>query len=119
MLKISYVEAEQVLSEFINNDDTVHCFLFYEEECDVCLEFLMMSVEIIEKLGIPIYAIDVRKHFIPFPPMNTPSTYWYFKRDNPPIMKRGVPPPDVLENFATKLIKINRGEMEIDETLFS
>jgi hypothetical protein len=118
MLKISYNEAEQILSEFIDNDDTVHCFLFYEEECDMCLQFLLTASETIEKLGVPVYGIDVRKHFIPFPPMNTPSTYWYFKKELPPIMKRGVPPTDVLETFITKLIKINKGEMEVDETLF-
>lgn len=118
MLEISYTEAEQVLSEFINNDDTVHCFLFFEEECDVCLQFLLSTVETIEKKGIPVYGINVRKHFMPFPPMNTPTTYWYFKKELPPIMKKGVPPMDVLESFMTKLIKINKGEMEVDETLF-
>ena len=118
MLKISYTEAEQILSKFINNDDTVHCFLFYVEECDMCLQFLLTASETIKNLGVPVYGIDIRKHFMPFPPMNTPSTYWYFKKDSPPIMKRGVPPVDILEAFITKLIKINKGEMEVDETLF-
>jgi len=119
MLKISYTEAEQVISEFMNNDHTVQCFLFYEEDCDACLEFLLVASETINKLGVPVYGIDMRKHFVPFPPMNTPSTYWYFKKENPPIMKKGVPPVEILENFVTTLVKINKGEMHVDESLFS
>jgi hypothetical protein len=50
--------------------------------------------------------------------MNTPSTFWYIKKDVPPMMKKGIPPKHILEEQLEKMIKVNKGELTIQEAFF-
>jgi hypothetical protein len=115
---ISYIEAEQKVAEFIENDINVCCFLFYEDNCIVCNDFMNIAIPTIEEYGINVFAINLRTNFVPFPPMNTPSTFWYIKKDVPPMMKKGIPPKHILEEQLEKMIKVNKGELTIQEAFF-
>jgi hypothetical protein len=122
MKKLSYIQAEQTVLEWNKNDDkSPFVVAFVDSQCVNCANFEDFAVDTIENHDIQVITVDLRenKDSVAFPPMQTPTIFWYFTKDAPPLVKRGVPPSeDVLIDLIKKVLKVNRGESTIEDEFF-
>jgi hypothetical protein len=120
MNKVTIIEAEQKVIDLLKTDKfDLTCFLFYEDHCPRCNEFIEQALPWLEEQQVSVYAINTTQNFIPFPPAVTPTTYWYILKDVPPMVKKGMPPSlDMLKVEVDKMISVNKGESTIEETFF-
>jgi hypothetical protein len=117
---ITYAEAEEiVLNWYKSNTDSPFVVAFIDSTCENCNEFEHFAIPEIENSGISAYAVDVRSTQLAFPPSHTPTTYWYFIKEAPPLIKKGAPPTKIiLLDLISKVLKINRGESTIETEFF-
>jgi hypothetical protein len=111
---ISYQEGVNLT---LNWDYTkLLCVAFIENNCDACDSFKTLMVPELEQMGVDVKIIDMDKNIIPFPPNNTPTTFWYIKENLPPMQKKGIPPNKfTMIDQVEKMIKVNRGELNVEE----
>jgi hypothetical protein len=120
MNTITYATAEKMVLEWQSlNDDKPFVVAFIDGTCENCADFEEFAVKEIEASSIPVYAVDVRANVIAFPPAYTPTTYWYFTKEAPPMIKKGAPPTrDLLLDLILKVLKVNRRESTIEKEFF-
>jgi len=111
---ITYDEGVQLTLSW--NYEKLLCVAFLDEECDACDSFKNLMLPELKNMGVDVYLIDMNKNVVPFPPNNTPTTFWYIKKDLPPMQKKGIPPnKDIMMEQVKKMLKVNRGELNVEE----
>jgi hypothetical protein len=120
MNTITYLDAEKmVLDWYQSNTNNPFVVAFVDSTCENCADFENFAVAEIENAGIPVHAVDVRTTQLAFPPAHTPTTYWYFIKEAPPLIKKGAPPTkDLLLELVLKVLKVNRGESTVEKEFF-
>lgn len=120
MKKMTYKQAEEfVLNWYDSNNTDPFVVVFVDSNCPNCKHFEENLQSVIENHGVDVIYVSMSQHKIAFPPLYTPTTYWYFNKDTPPMVKKGAPPDlDVLSKFLNQILKVNRGESTVDEEFF-
>jgi hypothetical protein len=115
---ITYEEASTLSLEW-DNTKPLMVISFVDSHCESCQDFEELSVPEIEANGFKHYAIDLRSNSVPFPPSQTPTTYWYFANGMPPMVKKGAPPTKaLLEESLNKMKRVYSGESTIEKEFF-
>jgi hypothetical protein len=118
MKQVSYKEAEQLSFEWTQKK-SIQLIVFTDSQCENCHFFDNVIVPEINKHGIDIYSVDLRTNQVPFPPSITPTLYWYFNEDMPPMCKKGTPPTkEILEDFLNKVKNVYNGESSVEKEFF-
>jgi hypothetical protein len=118
MKYISYKEAEKLSLEW-NNKKPIQLIVFSDSQCENCQFFNETIVLEIDKNNIEVFNVDLRTNVVPFPPSTTPTLYWYFTEDMPPLCKKGSPPSkEILQDFLNKLQKVYSGESTVEKEFF-
>jgi len=115
---IDYKTAEKLSLEW-NKSKGLIAISFIDSTCVNCKEFDELVIPEILNAGINHYSVDLKTNKVPFPPMQTPVTYWYFVEDYPPMMKKGHPPTkDMLIDFLSKIKKVFNNESTVEKEFF-
>jgi hypothetical protein len=115
---LTYKEAEQ-LSFNWKKESGIQVIAFVDSTCENCKFFDDTILPVIEEHGIKTYGVDLRKNDVAFPPSSTPTLYWYFAEDMPPLVKKGAPPTrQILEEFLDKMNRVYLGEKTVEEEFF-
>jgi hypothetical protein len=118
MKSIDYKQAEN-LSLNWNKTLPIQLIAFVDSQCENCKFFDEVILPEICNHGVQSYTVDLRTNEVPFPPATTPTLYWYFVEDMPPMCKKGTPPSkEILEDFLIKVKKIYYGESSVEKEFF-
>ena len=114
---MNYITYDEGVKLTLNwNYKKLLCVAFVEDDCDACDSFFELVCPELEEMDIEVRCIDLRKNTIPFPPVATPTTYWYLKKDSPPMQKKGIPPNKmILIDQVKKMKQVFRGELDVEE----
>lgn len=120
MKTITYQEAEQMVLDWMSSKtSTPFVVAFTDSTCENCQDFEDLAVGEIENNGIEIFSVDIKSNILAFPPTYTPTTYWYFTKDAPPLMKKGIPPSkELLLDLIHKVLRVNSGESTVYDEFF-
>ena len=114
---MNYISYDEGVDMTLNWDyEKLLCVAFVEEGCDACDSFFDLVCPELENMDIEVRCIDLRKNTIPFPPVSTPTTYWYLKKDTPPMQKKGIPPNKmILFDQVKKMKQVFDGDLDVEE----
>lgn len=115
---ISYEEACNISLEW-DNTKPLTVISFVDGECESCTDLEELVLPVLKECGITHYEVDLRKNKVPFPPNSTPTLYWFFAKDFPPLIRKGVPPnKSLLVEFLNKAIEVYNGTKTVEENFF-
>ena len=118
MKQISYQEAEKLSIEW-TQEKPIQLIVFTDSQCENCHFFDEAIVPAISQHGVDLYSVDLRTNRVPFPPSTTPTLYWYFTNELPPMCKKGTPPSkEILEDFLNKIKNVYNGESSVEKEFF-
>ena len=114
---MKYISYKEGVETTLNWDyKKLLCVAFVEQDCDACNSFFDLVCPEIDQMDIEVKCIDLRKNVIPFPPVSTPTTYWYLKNDIPPMQKKGIPPNKVILLDQVKKMKhVFENKLDVEE----
>ena len=114
---MNYISYDEGVDMTLNWDyEKLLCVAFVEDNCDACDSFFTLICPELEHMNIEVKCIDLRKNIVPFPPVVTPTTFWYLKKDTPPMQKKGIPPhKSILLDQVKKMKQVFEGEMDVEE----
>ena len=114
---MNYITYDEGVDMTLNWDyEKLLCVAFVEEGCDAGDSFFNLVCPELENMDFEVRCIDLRKNTIPFPPVSTPTTYWYLKKDTPPMQKKGIPPNKIiLFDQVKKMKQVFDGDLDVEE----
>lgn len=109
---INYSDALEII-ENINTKDKIQFFLLKLESCPSCDEWLKYNLkELMEFIcnDFDMYVIECDKDNIPFPPLSSPTLYFYHKNFQQPFIRQGFLPIFETTQHFSKFVRIKNGE---------
>jgi hypothetical protein len=109
---MNYFECVNIIKN-INNYDKIQYFLFKSKSCPFCDEwFKYNEIEFRKYLknNFDFYIINCDNQFIPFPPLISPTSYFYHKNFNHPFIRQSMLPLLEMTKELNKFVRIKNGE---------
>ena len=109
---MNYFDAISIIKS-IENFDKIQYFLFKSKSCPFCDEWFKYNEKDFRNYlenDFDFYIIDCENQFVPFPPLVSPTSYFYHKNFKQPFIRQSMLPLFEMTKELDKFIRIKNGE---------
>jgi hypothetical protein len=122
----SYTEAVELAKSIRNKTygEKVIGFVFVLSDCDVCgpwVEEVIVPVGRMLEQDLDLYIVYVDKEWIPFPPPNVPTTYFYIPNDinnEQAISREGPAEYGMVLEDVSRLVKMKTDGISLQDAFY-
>lgn len=109
---MNYINAVSIVRS-IEKFDKIQYFIFRSKFCPFCDEWFKYNLDNFSKYLEPnfdLHIVDCDSDFIPFPPLVSPTSYFYHKNFKQPFIRQSMLPLLEMTKELDKFVRIKNGE---------
>jgi thiol-disulfide isomerase/thioredoxin len=121
---LNYTTYEEAVNFVKSTSDKIKVVVFLIKDCPTCDDFIpdVFDVEIKNRSEhFDVVYVDLESSSMMFPPLNTPTAYFYIPNTEypMPIFRVGGTLPSILQNDLNAMVLVKNNEKTFEEAFFS
>lgn len=112
MIYITYNDSLNILKN-LESKSNIQCFIIRKKTCPFCDDWFKVNQKGFDELvktDFDVYVLDTDVENIPFPPLVSPTLYFYHQNFKFPFIRQGLLPLLETKKEFEKFIRIKNGE---------